>query len=198
MPLLHIDFSGFWISGSGRGRGFAVDEEGITDEDGFPYLPGRHIKGVLRDATRKLLDVEADLTPALIDALFGVETRTSSDVGRAGLGLLSFRDARLSEPFKRGLQEAGGTAADLFRTIASTAMAETGVAATGTLRVVRVAVPLVLTAPIEFDAARASSFFDVPRLSQGWRDIVASSLVMVTAFGGGRNKGFGRCFAGLR
>ncbi len=199
MPLLQIDFSGFWISGSGRGQGFAVDEEGITDEDGYPYLPGRHIKGVLRDAARKLLDVRDDLGPSVIDALFGVGTRTSADTSRAGLGLLSFRDAKLSDSFKRKLKESGGhPSIDLFRTIASTAMTESGVAATGSLRVLRVAVPLILTAPVEFDAARAALLLDRPRLSDEWRDIVASSLVLVTAFGGGRNKGFGRCFAELR
>jgi CRISPR/Cas system CSM-associated protein Csm3 (group 7 of RAMP superfamily) len=48
--MLTIDIRGYWHSGTGRGSGSHLDALVDTAHDGLPYLSGRHIKGLLRDA----------------------------------------------------------------------------------------------------------------------------------------------------
>lgn len=193
MPTLEIDFQSYWISGSGRGEGFAVDVETILDEDGLPFLPGRHVKGVLRDAVRKLLEIRTDEDPQIPDWLFGVGTRTAARLDRPGAGLLSVRDARLPNELRSAAIRNPTLRGRMFRTLASTAIQEQGIAKAGSLRTLRVAVPLLVLSDISFDTDRLASLPPhAASLEVSWSDLVDRALVFVTALGAGRHKGFGQ------
>ena len=49
-----IEFFSLWHCGSGLAAGADVDERVIRDKDGLPYVPGRTVKGLLRDAADTL------------------------------------------------------------------------------------------------------------------------------------------------
>ena len=44
---LIIEILDAWHPGSGRGRGLQFDATALRDEDGFPYLTGRHLRGLI-------------------------------------------------------------------------------------------------------------------------------------------------------
>lgn len=199
MPILTIDMQSYWISGSGRGQGFAVDEETLVDGDGFPFLPGRHVKGVLLEGVHRLCEVRQDLPDRLPAWLFGAEGRQSADPGSPGRALLLVRDARLSPGLRHELAREPHLRDGLFRTIASTAMEpDIGVARSKSLRTLRVAVPLTLYADVSLDADRSCGVPEEIAAHLGsWPDILQQALAFAPAFGGGRNRGFGRCLASL-
>lgn len=205
MPLLHIDMQSYWISGSGRGQGLAVDEESILDADRLPFLPGRHVKGVLRDAMRWLADARGDIEEDVIKWLFGHPERRSAEWAAPGGALLSVRDARLSEGLRGVLRGDERLRGGLFRALASTAMdPDHGVARDKSLRTFRVVVPVPLVAELQFDEMRLAAMrrAQVPEavtaLCADWESLIEDALVFAPAFGGGRNKGFGRCAARLQ
>src|SRR5690625_450439 len=47
---LQIQIFSYWHTGSGMGKGPELDATVIRDSTGLPYLPGRTIKGLLREA----------------------------------------------------------------------------------------------------------------------------------------------------
>ncbi len=52
--VLIVEISGWWHAGTGRGGGEDADAVVAKDRYGLPYLPGRHLKGLLRDACLRL------------------------------------------------------------------------------------------------------------------------------------------------
>ena len=49
-----VNISGWWHAGTGRGGGEDADALVARDCHGLPFLPGRHLKGLLRDACFRL------------------------------------------------------------------------------------------------------------------------------------------------
>ena len=62
-----IEFFSNWHCGSGLAAGADVDALVIKDNNGLPYVPGRTMKGLLRDAATNL-SVDKDV----ISNIFGV------------------------------------------------------------------------------------------------------------------------------
>ena len=62
------------LIGSGYGYGVVIDSDVVYDDDGFPYIPGKRIKGLLRDSAEELADI-LQLTDksTLIRELFGTK-----------------------------------------------------------------------------------------------------------------------------
>lgn len=67
---LTIEFHGYWHIGSGRGDGLGTDAAVIRTPGKLPYVPGRTIKGLLRDAAA-LSEGLGHLAPGRTAALFG-------------------------------------------------------------------------------------------------------------------------------
>lgn len=53
--VLKITLHGYWHAGSGRGEGPGADASVVRDGAGLPYLPGRTLKGLLREAVRRAM-----------------------------------------------------------------------------------------------------------------------------------------------
>lgn len=61
---LRIDFASAWHVGSGLGDGQVADAILVRDHDGLPFLPGRAIKGALREGAWRLGQCRPDLRTA--------------------------------------------------------------------------------------------------------------------------------------
>lgn len=167
--ILRIRMSSDWLIASNRGGGEA-DIQPLVDEGGFPIIPGRSLRGLLRSAMR---EASALIDPSLEDAVFG----------REGLeGRLAIGDARLPAAIISTIEANQATTGDLFTIRRRTAIdPSTGTARPGSLRAIEVVVPgLVLHASLQLTEAD-----DLPR--------IAFAASMIRRLGMGRSRGLGRC-----
>lgn len=197
MPIARVQFVllGPWHAGTGRGEGAGADALVNTDEAGLPFLPGRTVKGLLRDAAEIAVHAGA-LERAAWRAAFGHEGEDGHEEMRYRTvpGQLVFGSAHLGE------DEADADAwrawasqspppegrAQLFRTVASTALDQGGSAAQSTLRTVQIAMPATLVATVGLapDAAldRAAALA-----------VLRAAAPHLYAIGAHRTRGLGRC-----
>lgn len=198
---LKIEIHEPWHVGTGTGAGIGADALTVKDASRLPVLPGRQIKGLLRDAMRRA-EAAGAVAKGRTEALFGTppapridgegslaswqETgryQTSPGLLRIGSGCLGeSEDEQLGwrQWSAGGGDEAAELVGEMYDRITSTALEE-GTVKDGTLRTVEVAMPVTLHAPIE-SAGDAS-----------WKVDVDASLGLLRAIGKTRNRGFGRC-----
>lgn len=200
MPLatLHLQLLGPWHPGTGRGEGPGADAIVNTDASGLPFLPGRTLKGLLRDGARLAVAAGA-LDAGLLDRLFGHEGAGGEDATRyrTVAGALHLTSATVGEdPGDAAAWQAWAARnhdarAQLFRTVASTRLDERGVAADGTLRTIQVAIPVPLVA-----TATLADGSGVPR-----SDALAALKTiapLIYAVGAHRTRGLGRCIVTVK
>lgn len=209
-----VDFTSFWMHAMGAGGGADVDLVAEKHE-GFPVLRGRHVRGVLREASRR---VEAwsttwetsariwDKAPQEIDLtqlLFG--TRTETEGGRSIPGCLDIRDFHIPE---NAMSSSADSLADpslahlYFSRIAATAIdPRSGAAKDKTLRAMEVGVPLpvggwITWAPQERRVQSPQDAEIVAAAAAGepaiWRKHLERCLIEARAFGANRTRGYGR------
>lgn len=206
---LIVTLGSFWLSGSGARRGFDVDAEAVVDGDGLPYLPGKHLRGLLRDAAQSAeaggfaIAPDADggrrvLPKGATEVLFGVGGLNASY--GASAGLLEVRDARLPGDISAWLRASCTDPACLFRSLHQTAMDEKrGVAKSASLRVTEAAIPMRLEGEVALVpwAEKTAREGLAVELRESWAEIVEALLPLVGAVGQGRHHGLGRAFLKL-
>lgn len=172
----------FWQVGTGAGEMGIFDERPIRDPLGLPFIPGRQVKGLCRQAVR---DAETFCVAAAgtADALFG----TRAGPGKPLLddpkpGVLRFEDARLPVAERAALAGRHELICGLYRTRRSTAMTAAGVARPHSLRFEEVAIPLTL----EAEVSRPDKADD------DWMADLRTALPLIVALGSGRTRGMGR------
>lgn len=186
---LVLRFHSFWHIGTGRGTGAAVDAATHRDQDGLPCVPGRHIKGLLRDALERAQawGWGGHEDGSALAHMFG-QRAEQPFVGDAPIsGALHISDARLPGDLCAWLRmdEQRARRAALFRVLMSTAIDEnSGAAKDRSLRGIEVVVPLELRASIATVPGHTVPFDWVHRL----RDV----LPLIPAIGAHRNRGLGR------
>lgn len=183
--ILRIDIRSYWHPGTGRGSGFHLDAVTHEDAGGIPCLPGRTLKGLLRDAVFRAEAWGWAEVPA------GSTVRLFGPMGQGGVetdfGLLRISDATLAAPVAAYLASENGRALarGLYREHFSTAIEhESGVAQERSLRGMRVVIPLELVA--EIGTVRPTR--DMP----DWLQPLTAALPLITAVGAHRHRGFGR------
>ena len=151
-----LNMQGYWAVGSGKGGGNEVDNRIDLDSDGFPYVPGKMLKGLIKDACRRLKNA-GNSSYDFVDELFG-SSKDSEGLNRTetASGKIFISDARLSPSLRQALLQDKRRAArdNLTRNIYSTAIDETGTAKNETLRGYEVAVPMVLKSVLECDCQK--------------------------------------------
>lgn len=184
---LTIDIHSWWHPGSGRSGGAVVDATAHRDANGLPVLPGRHLKGLLRDALECAENWNWAGHAGLPERLFGNRT------GNAGAhppqpGCLRVSDGRLPEDTAAYLanHQTGRTLIPkLFHSQFATAVDhDSGTALDHSLRGIEVVVPLQLAARIEPLPGR------IP--PEDWSERLAEVLPLIRAVGAGRHRGLGR------
>ena len=166
-----IEFFSNWHCGSGLGAGADVDAIVIKDKDGIPFVPGKTVKGLLREAAMNVVSGNAEW----INRVFGNFTDKDDNV----MGCAFFSDAAICDKERKAIC-GNGLAPYLFRSFAATAIDENGIAKDLSLRKIETVVPCtlygyVLNVPEEHEENLEKSFRYVKRM------------------GLGRNRGYGRC-----
>lgn len=199
--FLEIGLRTYWSHTTGGG-GEAFDAVVVRDEEGFPALSGRHVRGIFREASRR---VEAwgrteDYWPpelaggpnSLTALMFGAR----NDL-RAPSGCLDFPDAfRLHPSLLAGLKTQGLEV--FFCGLASTRIEwETGAAFDKSLRQAEAAVPCVLGGWIKWDPSEhlltAPEDRELVELAGSkWIEHLKNTACVLRAFGSKRTRGFGR------
>jgi hypothetical protein len=169
---LHMEIATYWHAGTGRGISLQVDSLVRRDRRGLPLLPGRTVKGLLRDA----LSLAGDLgwvAPTLAGQLFG-------NTGLLGQVLVS--PARLPRDIADIIAAKDDLRGGLFETLFATAIdSESGTALRKSLRSMEVVVPLLLEVGLTG-----------PNPSSEWIDPLSTCLPLLRAVGSHRNRGLGR------
>jgi hypothetical protein len=184
---LIVDIRSYWHPGGGRGQGMVLDAITHRDSAGLPVLPGRHVKGLIRDALERAESWGWDGYGQVAECLFGGRTENSprGDVPRAGC--LRVSDAQLPQEVAHYLATGDGKALvpGLYCALYATAVEhESAVARDQSLRGVEVVVPLRLEALIQPIAGREPP--------EDWQERLSGVLPLIEAVGAHRNRGLGR------
>lgn len=168
-----IKFHTYWHCGSGLASGADADLLVIKDNDGLPYVPGKTIKGLLREVVDLLYPEKIDTNE--YKAVFGIKEEK-------GKGMRSdsfFKDVTLSEK-EHDYISSKRQSQLLYQTLSSTAITDEGVADDNTLRKIQVCIPCELEGEI----------LDVP---EQMVSCISLALLYIKRLGAWRNRGLGRC-----
>ena len=169
-----IEFFSNWHCGSGLAAGADVDALVVKDANGLPYVPGRTMKGLLRESAQEL---GGDFN--LFNRIFGLSgDKTTANSEDKRIGECFFANAMLEEG---AAIVASGLTTYLFQTFASTAIDEkSGIAKDNSLRKIETVVPCILKG-------------DINNVPDGGEELLRKAMKMIKRMGTGRNRGYGRC-----
>ena len=180
--IYSIAFHSFWHVGSGLSGGTNTSALVLKDDDGLPFIPGRTLKGLLREGA-EAMSATSLIPDGFTEKIFGIkpETEDYEYVSNydASYGCF-FGNAELSAHVKASIEE--GAKPYLYHNIASTAIDKDGQAEDYTLRRMEVSVPLMLYGYIGDFPDKAEDIEAIKRCFQ-W----------VKRLGVNRNRGLGRC-----
>ncbi len=175
----NLQFMSDWSCGSGLDAGVESDVLPIKDAKGLPFVPGKTIKGILREAAEEINEVRSNQYAAQIDALFGVGADARDEGGQQGQAFFSdvvLPQKEAEEICSNGLQE------QLFRRISFTAIQPNGIVKPHTLRTFEFCMPLTL---------KGSVWLYVE--DEAVKTLLHQAFKWVRYIGIGKNRGFGRC-----
>lgn len=161
---LQIDIRSYWHAGTGKGAG--TDLDAITDKDhnGLPFISGKHIKGLLRQASicadtwgwfeqLELADLlEEGHAENITELLFGSQSQEQQRDATFP-GMIMVGNAMLNKDEQHFLTGSKNThlIPGLYHKLFSTAINEKGSAKKNSLRGIEVVVPLKLQAVISLE-----------------------------------------------
>lgn len=167
-----------WHCGSGLSAGADLDALVIKDHNEMPYIPGKTIKGLIKEAVEDYIyftgDGEKLKQPK--ERMFG--TQSKKDEIRPD-GCAHFSNAVLKETEYQTIV-ANEAQKYLYNKVTTTAIDDSGIAKEHSLRSMETVVPCTLYATIS----------DVP---EDMYATVCKSLSMTKRLGQKRNRGLGRC-----
>ncbi|PWK16970.1 CRISPR/Cas system CSM-associated protein Csm3 (group 7 of RAMP superfamily) [Arcicella aurantiaca] len=167
-----ITFLSDWHCGSGLSGGAEADAMVIKDDRNLPYVAGKTIKGLLKEALEDMTEVN-QCTKDDINAIFGIKAYDKNDKKAF------FSNATLSDAEKKDITPA--LSDFLYRNIASTQIEKNGTAKPNSLRVMEVCIPITLVGTISGINLETQ------------KDLLIKALKWVRHLGVNRNRGLGRC-----
>lgn len=166
-----IEFFSDWHCGSGLSAGADVDLLTVKDAAGMPFVPGKTIKGLVSEAVDNYCQFTGKEYETRKTELFGSEGEVK--------GRLFFSNAVIEpEQYERIFNS--GTQEFLFRSVASTAIDNNGIAVDHSLRKIQVTVPVFLEG-------------DVYGLDEADSEVIENAMKLIKRLGVNRNRGLGRC-----
>lgn len=179
-----IQFFSDWHCGSGLAKGADVDALVIKDKNSLPFVPGKTIKGLLREAVEDILTFRKETNKSVLVALFGNSEdkdnlTNSQKENKVKKGCLFFTNAELDNNQYQAIL-IKGVVKYLYHSVASTAIGDNGIAKDYSLRKMEVVVPCTLYGKI----------VDVPEEN---KEIIMEGLQFIKRLGQNRNRGLGRC-----
>jgi len=178
--IYRVRFYSDWHCGSGLGMGAELDASVIKDEIELPYIPGKTLKGLLREAGEVIAEVLSDSQEQLlVDEIFGVEAK---DGNISVPGVCYFSNAEFSVETKQELLKNEDYVKNLYRAHASTAIDKNGQAIEHSLRTIETVIPVSLYGRIT----------SIPSTIQHI-EFLEKCMKYTKRLGTGRNRGLGRC-----
>lgn len=173
-----IQFYSPWHCGSGLSAGADLDALVIKDKNKMPYIPGKTLKGLIREAVEDYATLSGKLSDVIINKTFGLESDAdNADENISGSAF--FTNATLDS--RESAAIVGNNAQEyLYNKVSSTAIGEDGIAEEHSLRCMETVVPCTLHAAI----------YDLP---DEVAEIIGLSLGMIHHIGLNRSRGLGRC-----
>lgn len=206
---IKAQFQSYWHIGTGRGAGQSVDALIERDALGLPYVPGKTIKGLMRDIVYQAeglgfferYDYASDFT--LTDLIFG--QRGNAETNDAPLekfeiqaGIIRVSSLQLDYEHAQWLGSSAGKKYQpfLIRNLYTTKVEQTtGTAAQGSLRGQEVAIPMDLVGEIEFWVNPTDTVF-VKAQAQLSKELLELVLAVIqkglTQIGANKTRGFGQ------
>lgn len=176
--IYKITMHNYWHCGSGLAAGADVDALVIKNNDGMPYIPGKTMKGLVREAMNEIVAFRGGEEPEHYVKLFGCLSKDGKkmDKSEAFFTNATMEDDDTTNQIKElGLQQY------LYESLANTAIDEgTGTAKKHSLRKIEVAVPIALKGRI----------LNVPDSMEAE---TLNALRFIKNLGANRNRGLGRC-----
>ncbi len=126
-----VTFLDYWHLSSGLSAGAKLDSTVVKDDDNLPFIPGKTIKGLLKEQSNN---------NEFLEICFGEEGNRN--------GKCYFSDTLIADNIKKSIIE-NNLQNQLFDEIASTKINENGIAQTGSLREIEVVIPISLYGKIE-------------------------------------------------
>jgi len=167
-----IEFFTYWHCGSGTSGGSRVDALVAKDKNGLPYIPGKTLKGHIREMAESLGDCK------FLNLCFGGTADENEPCykieDKEKEGVCYFSNAVLKESVNKDLTSY------LYKTISATKIDDKGLAVDKSLREIEVTVPLTLHATIE----------DCP---DSYKDKMKKAIRQIKRIGLNRSRGLGRC-----
>lgn len=164
-----VIFHSYWHIGSGLSGGRNLDAVVLKDINNMPYIPGKTIKGLLRDAAESIKEIsEDDKWDNFINSFFGMEGEVNETKG-------FISDACVAQKTYEKIKDK----IPLYRTLSSTAM-DKGVALDNSLRTIEVTIPLTL-------------FGTIKGFENSQIDQLQKCFKWIKRLGMHRNKGLGIC-----
>jgi len=202
---LSIDFSGYWHAGSGRSSGHHLDAVCIRDAADLPFLPGRQLKGILRNALRRAeawgwftdIALPVGLAKTHEALLFGSASQ-EAERDSTFAGLLQVDSASLAAEESLFLQQPDNVVLRelLFDELYSTAIDEkSGTAKKYSLRGIEVCLPVQLYARLGLHVTALDP--ELRQQQQAWLaqanpwQALELALPLIDALGAHRNRGLG-------
>jgi len=198
---LKIEIFEYWHAGTGRSGGPVVASEVIRTPAGLPYLPGKTLRGLLREGVQQAEESGLEEVPAGATArLFGKPPNTQTGgLHKREEGILRISDATLGADYETWAEQEEDAAVlePLFGRITSTAINSNGQVKEKTLRTMEVAVPLTLEALIheieekvvEEKVVEEKVVEESPADVAGW---LTAGLKFIRGLGTQRRRGLGR------
>ena len=131
-----IKFHTDWHCGSGLAAGADVDALVVKDKDGLPFVPGKTLKGLVREAIEEMELIDGRFNENLFIQAFGNSEDRNADPKLMGKsedydflqkGETFFTNAELSEDEHRAIVS-NNAARFMYRSISSTAIDNEGIA----------------------------------------------------------------------
>ncbi len=179
MAEIHYTITLFsdWHCGSGQSSGPDSDKLVKKDKYGLPIIPGRTIKGLLKEAAYDLFK-DTDGFSEFVKSCFGSKSDSKDPVSK---NVFHYSNANLPAIEINYLKGKPNEISKLYRNIPfNRIMEETGTTDENSLHSMQVTIPLTLNGKI----------MNIPKayLSQ-----IEACMKMIKRLGNKRNRGFGRC-----
>lgn len=179
-----IEFFNEWHCGSGLSAGADVDALVIKDRNELPYIPGKTIKGLVRQALEEIIDFKGNVSlKDEINLCFGKERQilveSDNQSNAEPRGTIFFTNATLSKSLSESIISTD-TKEFLYSSLASTSINKNGVAEKNSLRKIQTTIPCVLHGEI-------LGVSDILMLD------LQDALAYIKRLGVSRNRGLGRC-----
>lgn len=177
-----------WHCGSGNERRGDLDRLVARDANGLPYIPGKTIKGVWRDACELAASALGGKWPSLVDYLFGAQPSIQKGSTVTQPGCLVIGDARFPAGLSRALANEKLIGSVTFGKPGVKISRSTGTAEDETLRIIEmVRAGCCLEFVVAFDPPLC------PPLEAACHQLLLAGAMLVDDLGGKRNRGAGRC-----